>query len=465
MRSSRWISRCSDGWRPRGRASRNAGTEPTRCSTPSSSCRARALPASILETEILPARIDGYDPADLDAVASAGEVVWIGVESLGARDGRVALYLADHLSRLLPPDVRLAAYAARIRRTDARSVRLRQAATSADARGRSARDGHPQTSSGARRVVFRSGARRHRRRLPQRNRCSAVESRLERADHQRHLPCAACVHARSRAETTAAEERADGVPVAPPRTAIGRGTLDARRRARRRRQEPRDSLGLGLGAAAARAARCGHPRGGDGGGVARRLRCGLSGAEGHGRKRAHSPRLFRRRPRRDAVRAARRARSAAFAARRRLNRSARDPKWRSWPRPTPPTRTAPRIKFPAFAAPSKRGAARRGKPAPTRTVGATVILVDGALAAWLARGDRLLLTFLPEAEPDRSKRARAVAQVLIDRARAGGDSPRGMLVEEIDGLPPAAHPIAPYLVEAGFIGGALGYQATFHARR
>src|SRR5262245_21853048 len=65
------------------------------------------LPASIIETEILPARIDGYDPADLDAVTAAGEVVWVGVEPLGERDGRVTLYLADHLPRLLPPTVRL----------------------------------------------------------------------------------------------------------------------------------------------------------------------------------------------------------------------------------------------------------------------------------------------------------------------------------------------------------------------
>ena len=64
------------------------------------------LPASILETEILPARLDVYDPADLDAVTAAGEVVWVGVEPLGERDGRVALYLADHLPRLLPPDGR-----------------------------------------------------------------------------------------------------------------------------------------------------------------------------------------------------------------------------------------------------------------------------------------------------------------------------------------------------------------------
>ena len=39
------------------------------------------LPASILETEILPARLDGYDPGDLDVVMAAGEVVWIGVET------------------------------------------------------------------------------------------------------------------------------------------------------------------------------------------------------------------------------------------------------------------------------------------------------------------------------------------------------------------------------------------------
>src|SRR5206468_4075894 len=61
------------------------------------------LPASILETEILPARIDVYDPADLDAVTTAGEVIWVGVEALGERDGRIALYLADHLPRLLAP--------------------------------------------------------------------------------------------------------------------------------------------------------------------------------------------------------------------------------------------------------------------------------------------------------------------------------------------------------------------------
>ncbi len=104
------------------------------------------------------------------------------------------------------------------------------------------------------------------------------------------------------------------------------------------------------------------------------------------------------------------------------------------------------------------GDAGRG---PTRSVGATVILVNGALAAYLPRGDRQLLTFLPDAEPDRSRMGRAIARVLIDRARTGGDAPRGMLIEEIDGGPPSRHPMATLLTDAGFIAGAMGLQATF----
>jgi ATP-dependent Lhr-like helicase len=56
-----------------------------------------AIPASILEDDVLPARLPGYRPALLDEVCAAGEVVWAGVAPLGDRDGRVALYLADDL--------------------------------------------------------------------------------------------------------------------------------------------------------------------------------------------------------------------------------------------------------------------------------------------------------------------------------------------------------------------------------
>jgi len=121
------------------------------------------------------------------------------------------------------------------------------------------------------------------------------------------------------------------------------------------------------------------------------------------------------------------------------------------------------LKWPAptVSAASPRATAARG---PTRSVGATVILVAGSLAAYLARGDRFLTTFLPDAEPARSKVARAVARVLIDRARSGFDAPRGMLIEEVDGLPPAEHPMRPALIEAGFVTGAMGLQATLRVR-
>ena len=61
------------------------------------------LIASDLEREILPARVRGYQPADLDALLASGAVVWLGREPLGTKDGRVSLYLAEALAALLPP--------------------------------------------------------------------------------------------------------------------------------------------------------------------------------------------------------------------------------------------------------------------------------------------------------------------------------------------------------------------------
>ncbi len=61
------------------------------------------IPASLLESAILPVRIAKYSPSDLDTLIAAGEVVWCGLDPLGERDGRVGLYLADKLATLLPP--------------------------------------------------------------------------------------------------------------------------------------------------------------------------------------------------------------------------------------------------------------------------------------------------------------------------------------------------------------------------
>jgi ATP-dependent helicase Lhr and Lhr-like helicase len=63
-----------------------------------------ALLASELETEILPARIADYHPSNLDALMAAGEVTWVGVEQVGDRNGRVALYLTESLPLLRLPE-------------------------------------------------------------------------------------------------------------------------------------------------------------------------------------------------------------------------------------------------------------------------------------------------------------------------------------------------------------------------
>jgi ATP-dependent Lhr-like helicase len=117
------------------------------------------------------------------------------------------------------------------------------------------------------------------------------------------------------------------------------------------------------------------------------------------------------------------------------------------------------LKWPHTTGADGTAAASTGR-GPTRTVGASVVLVNGALAAYLARGERLLLTWVPETEPERSQTARAVARTLIERARSGGDAPRGMLIEEINGVSAALHPLAPFFLDAGFAAGALGLQAT-----
>jgi ATP-dependent Lhr-like helicase len=62
-----------------------------------------AVPASVLEADVLPARLPAYRPQDLDALCAAGEVVWVGVSALGERDGRLALFLTDHLPLLHTP--------------------------------------------------------------------------------------------------------------------------------------------------------------------------------------------------------------------------------------------------------------------------------------------------------------------------------------------------------------------------
>jgi ATP-dependent Lhr-like helicase len=60
------------------------------------------LPASALESLILPARLPGYSPALLDELTASGEVTWTGCGSLSGGDGWIALAPTDVADLLLP---------------------------------------------------------------------------------------------------------------------------------------------------------------------------------------------------------------------------------------------------------------------------------------------------------------------------------------------------------------------------
>jgi ATP-dependent Lhr-like helicase len=60
------------------------------------------LPASAWETIVLPARLPGYRPSWLDALTTAGDVLWCGRGSLPSGDGWISLHLADSAPLTLP---------------------------------------------------------------------------------------------------------------------------------------------------------------------------------------------------------------------------------------------------------------------------------------------------------------------------------------------------------------------------
>ncbi|WP_020657757.1 ATP-dependent helicase [Amycolatopsis benzoatilytica] len=60
------------------------------------------LPASAVESLILPSRLPGYSPALLDELTAAGEVTWAGCGSLAGGDGWLALAPSDVADLLLP---------------------------------------------------------------------------------------------------------------------------------------------------------------------------------------------------------------------------------------------------------------------------------------------------------------------------------------------------------------------------
>jgi ATP-dependent helicase Lhr and Lhr-like helicase len=407
------------------------------------------LPASILETEILPARIDGYDPGDLDAVMAAGEVVWVGVESLGERDGRIALYLADHVARLLAPATIRLKPDNTARKTTDKTTGL----TPGTATERSPREAaivehlqsHGATFFAPLHEAMGGG-------YPA-DTVAALWTLAWRGTITNDTFHA--VRAFTRSAARARRKLRRGEPPAfrsrrlVPPSAEGRWTLV------RSAVTPAQASGPARGRASAMwAAATAQQLLARYGVLTREAVTSEDIAGGFGMvypvlKAMEDAGRLRRGYFIAGLGATQFALPGALDLLRSLKDAPEEPRVAVLAATDPANPYGAALKWTATPS-SGRG--------PTRTVGATVVLVDGALVAYLARGDRQLLTWLPEPEPERSQAARAVTRALIERARAGGDTPRGMLIEEIDGEPPAMHPLAPFLEDAGFIRGALGFQ-------
>jgi ATP-dependent Lhr-like helicase len=370
------------------------------------------LPASELEREILPARVDRYTPADLDRLITAGEIVWIGLESLGERDGRLALYLTDHLHLLLPPgDPRESDNDLERRIVD----HLRAAGASFfPAVHAAAGGGFPQEVIDALWSLVWRG-------LVTNDTLHALRAFVEAPERLRRRPPGAF---RSRRVTppvahgrwSLVEERLRGRP-SPTEwsTAVARQLL-ARHGVLTREAMSVESVPGGYSAVydVLRAME-----------DAGRVRRGLF-VEGLGAAQFALPAAL------DLLRSLREPEEAPLAA----TLASTDPAnpyggILKWP-PSPD---------------SGRGA--------TRSVGTRVVLVDGELTAWLSRGDRQMLVWLPDDEPRRSRAARAVASELA-RLADEAYGRRGLLVAEVNGRSIADHPLAAYLADAGFVPGAMG---------
>jgi ATP-dependent Lhr-like helicase len=95
-----------------------------------------------------------------------------------------------------------------------------------------------------------------------------------------------------------------------------------------------------------------------------------------------------------------------------------------------------------------------------------VILCDGALVAYMRRGNPNLQVFLPEEEPQRSQVVRNLAEFLVKRVQGerGEDEAEraGMLISTVNGVLVAEHWMARFLLDAGFAAGAMGFNVRKH---
>jgi ATP-dependent Lhr-like helicase len=394
-----------------------------------------AIPASVLEPEVLAARVDQYHPGLLDMLVAAGEVVWVGVEPLGDRDGRIALYLTDHLERLRPPAGVTPATASAAPRE--RPLKGRAADVLAYLRAHGASffhaahegtgGGFPQETVDALWDLVWRGAVTNDTLHPLRAFLRPPESRARRPLARR---TGQAFRSRRLVPPTA-EGRWSAVPIAPEATSLTSWSMAITQQLLARHGVVTRET------AAAEVVPGGFTpmyqvlKAMEEGGRIRRgyFVAGLGAAQ------------FALPPAVDLLRAMRDVPEVP----RTVVLAATDP--------ANPYGTS--VKWPLADASDAEREEGRG---PTRSAGARVILVDGILAGYFRRGERDLLLCPPDAEPRRSQVIREVARALRHAALARDEGRRGMLLETINGAPAGEHAAAHLFISAGFVRAATGLQ-------
>jgi ATP-dependent Lhr-like helicase len=366
------------------------------------------LPASVLESEILPARIDGYRTWDLDALCSSGQVVWAGVETLGSSDGRVTLFLAEHEPTLAQSQAEVVGSIA----TAVRDLLSRRGAVFFADIAR-AIGGFPNDVLDVLWAMVWAGEVTNDTLEPLRSRMHAVATESKRP-HPRHPRAPRTGPAGSEGRWSLRKSRWNAVPGdTDRRTAQARALLD-RYGIVTREAAHADNLQGGF-AAVYDVLKALEDQG--------RVRRGYF-VEGRGGAQFALPGADER------LRACREREAAAPT----VVLSATDPAnayggLLDWP-------------------------ASQTEGRPQRVAGALVVLRDGELLGWVGRGDRPLLTFLPDEAPDRNDAAKALGHALAAHADASGA--RALLIGSIDGLPAERSPLAASFAEAGFQASAHG---------
>ena len=418
------------------------------------------LPASLVESSILPARIADYNSSGLDTLIAAGEVAWAGVEPIGERDGRIALFLADKLPLLAQQ--RPLAEPLTEREEKLLAVLESTGASFFDALHQAAGGGYPgETIEALWSLVWRGLitndslhalrayiARPESARTPRRLQTGAVfrSRRTVPPTAQGRwslLPLRACSGVKGtgfspyiNSSQSAGALAPEGRPLAPSATEASHALA----------LQLLNRYGVLLRESVA----------------AENVPGGFSAVYDVLKALEESGRI-----RRGYFVAGLGATQFALPAAIDLLRQLRIAPPEEKPEFVQLAATDPANPYGSVLRwPDLQVAEEDSETAPrilTRAAYAEVILRNGQLVAWLRRGNPNILIFLPAEEPERSQTAAGLAHFLCSRGqeRMRLGSHQGVLITTINGQPVAAHPMARFLMDAGFHPGPLG----MHLRR